>query len=55
MNLSKTPVRPFMKDIFSSLVLAAKLVRSRKLSVDIGNEEKKGWDGSVDGVGREVP
>jgi hypothetical protein len=29
-----------------------KLERSRKLSVEIGREEKKGCDGSVTGVGR---
>jgi hypothetical protein len=41
-----------MKDTFSSRDLVEKLARSRKLRVDIGREEKKGCDGSVDGVGR---
>ena len=39
-NLSNTPIRPFMKDIFSSRDLAAKFDRSRKLRVEIGSEEK---------------
>lgn len=51
-NLLKTLVRPFMKDIFSSRVFAVKFDRSKKLSVEIGSEEKKGWDGRVAGVGR---
>lgn len=50
-NLSKTPVRPFMNDIFSSLVFDVKLERSRKLRVEIGSDEKNGCDGSVEGVG----
>lgn len=50
-NLSKTPVRPFINDIFSSRVFAVKFDRSKKFSVEIGSEEKKGWDGRVDGVG----
>lgn len=47
----RTLVNPFMKDIFSSLDLAAKLDRSKKLRVDIGKDEKKGYDGSEAGVG----
>jgi hypothetical protein len=43
-----------MKEIFSSLVFAVKLLRSKKLSVEIGSEEKKGREGSADGVGRDV-
>jgi len=39
-----------MKDIFSSLDFAAKLDRSKKLRVEIGNDEKKGCDGSEAGV-----
>lgn len=54
-NRFRTPVKPFMNEIFSSLVFAVKLERSRKLSVDIGREEKKGCEGSVDGVGRSSP
>jgi hypothetical protein len=41
-----------MNEIFSSLDFVLKLERSKKLSVDIGREEKKGCDGSVTGVGR---
>jgi hypothetical protein len=41
-----------MNDIFSSLDFAAKLDRSRKLSVEIGNDEKNAWDGRELGVGR---
>ena len=41
-----------MNDIFSSLDFAAKLDRSKKLSVEIGNDEKNGWDGRELGVGR---
>jgi hypothetical protein len=41
-----------MNEIFSSRVFAVKFERSRKLRVDIGSEEKNGWEGSVDGVGR---
>ena len=41
-----------MNDIFSSLDFAAKLDRSKKLSVEIGNEEKNAWDGRELGVGR---
>ena len=51
-NLFRTLVRPFINAIFSSRDFVLKTVRSRKLSVDIGREEKKGWDGSVTGVGR---
>lgn len=39
-NLPRTPMSPFMNDIFSSRVFAAKFDRSRKLSVEMGNEEK---------------
>lgn len=53
-NLSKTPVSPFMKEIFSSRVFAVKLERSRKFKVEMGSEEKKGCDGRVSGVGREL-
>jgi hypothetical protein len=41
-----------MNDIFSSLDFAAKLDRSKKLSVEIGNDEKNEWDGRELGVGR---
>jgi hypothetical protein len=34
-----------MNDIFSSLDFAAKLDRSKKLSVEIGNDEKNGGTG----------
>lgn len=51
-NLSNTPVRPFMNDIFSSLVFEVKLERSRKFSVEIGSDEKKELVGSDVGVGR---
>ena len=54
-NLSKTVVKPFMNETFSSRVFAVKFERSRKFSVDIGRDEKKGCDGSVDGVGRLFP
>lgn len=40
-NLSKTLVNPFMKEIFSSRVFEVKLERSKKLSVDMGRDEKK--------------
>ena len=39
---SRTLVSPFINDIFSSLDFAAKLDRSKKLSVEIGKDEKKG-------------
>jgi hypothetical protein len=39
---SRTLVSPFINDIFSSLDFAAKLDRSKKLSVEIGNDEKNG-------------
>lgn len=51
-NRSSTLVRPFIKEIFSSRDFAAKFDRSRKLSVDIGSDEKNACDGSVDGDGR---
>jgi hypothetical protein len=38
----RTLVSPFMNAIFSSCGLAAKVDRSRKLRVEIGNDEKKG-------------
>ena len=53
-NLLKTPANPFIKDIFSSLVLDVKFERSRKLRVEMGREEKNGWEGRVAGVGRAV-
>lgn len=40
-----------MNEIFSSLVFDVKFDRSKKLSVDIGKEEKKECEGSVVGVG----
>ena len=40
-----------MNDIFSSLVFAAKLDLSKKLRVEIGNEEKNECDGRELGVG----
>ena len=43
-----------MKEIFSSRVFAVKLERSRKFKVEMGSEEKKGCDGRVTGVGREL-
>jgi len=42
-----------MNEIFSSRVLAVKFDLSRKVKVEIGNEEKKGSEGSVSGVGLE--
>lgn len=41
-NRSRTLVRPFMKVIFSSRDFDAKFDRSRKLSVDMDRDEKKG-------------
>lgn len=52
-NLSRTPVSPFINEIFSSRVFAVKLERSRKFKVEMGREEKKECDGRVSGVGRE--
>jgi len=43
-----------MKEIFSPLVLAVKLLLSKKLSVETGREEKNECEGNVDGVGRDV-
>lgn len=40
-----------MKDIFSSLDFAAKLDLSKKLRVEIGNDEKNEWDGRELGDG----
>lgn len=40
-----------MNEIFSSLVFDVKFDRSKKLSVDIGKEEKNECDGRVAGVG----
>lgn len=40
-----------MNEIFSSRVLAVKLDRSKKLSVEMGSDEKKACVGSVAGVG----
>ena len=51
-NRPSTPVSPFMNEIFSSRVFAAKFERSRKLSVDMGSEEKNGCEGSEEGDGR---
>jgi hypothetical protein len=51
LNLSKTLVRPFMNETFSSRVFEAKFERSKKFRVDIDNEEKNACDGIVDGVG----
>lgn len=51
-NLSRTLVNPFMKEIFSSRDFAANVDRSKKLRVDIGNDEKNECDGSVAGDGR---
>lgn len=50
-NLLKTPIKPFINDIFSSRVFVAKLERSRKFNVDIGSEEKNGREVRADGVG----
>lgn len=50
-NLSRTLVRPFINEIFSSRVFAAKFERSRKLSVDTTNDEKNGCRGRSDGLG----
>lgn len=41
-----------MNEIFSSRVFAAKFERSRKLSVEMGSEEKNGWEGRAEGDGR---
>ncbi len=51
-NLSRTLVKPFMNEIFSSRVLAAKFDRSRKFSVETGRDEKKGCNGRSVGEGR---
>jgi hypothetical protein len=51
-NLLRTPAKPLRNDILSDLDFVLKLDRSRKLSVDIAREEKKGCDGRVTGVGR---
>jgi hypothetical protein len=50
-NLSKTLTSPFMNDIFSSLVFDVKFDLSKKLRVEMGKEEKNGWDGRFEGVG----
>lgn len=50
-NLSRTPVSPFMKDIFSSRDLAVKFDRSRKFRVEMGSDEKKECAGNVVGDG----
>lgn len=39
-----------MNEIFSSRLFAAKLDLSRKLRVDIGSDEKNGWEGSEEEV-----
>ena len=41
-----------MNEIFSSRDLAAKVDRSRKLSVEMGREEKNACEGRVVGEGR---
>ena len=41
-----------MNDIFSSRDFEAKFDRSRKLSVEIERDEKKGCEGKDDGPGR---
>jgi hypothetical protein len=46
---SSTFVSPFIKEIFSSLDFVAKFERSRKFSVDIGNDEKNACEGKVSG------
>jgi hypothetical protein len=51
-NLLSTLVRPFMKEIFSSLDLAAKFDLSKKFKVDMGSDEKNEWVGRVVGVRR---
>ena len=48
---SRTLVRPFMKEIFSSRVFEAKVDLSRKFKVEIDNDEKNGYVGNDDGVG----
>ena len=53
-NLSRTLVKPFMNEIFSSRLFAAKLDLSRKLRVDIGSDEKNECEGSEDEVSRFV-
>lgn len=53
-NRSNTLARPFMKAIFSSRGLEAKVDRSRKLRVEIESELKNGFVESVDGVGLEA-
>lgn len=53
LNLSIMFVSPFIKLTFSSLVFAAKLLRSRKFSVEITSEEKKAWEGRDSGEGLE--
>lgn len=52
-KLGNTPVSPFINAIFSSRVLEANVDRSRKLSVDIAKEEKKGYVGKLVGPGRD--
>ena len=53
-NRSNTLVRPFMKAIFSSRGLEAKVDRSRKLRVEIESELKNGLVERVDGLGLEA-
>jgi hypothetical protein len=53
-NLPKTVLRPFINETFSSRDFEVKLERSRKLSVETGNELKNGYDSKVVGVGREL-
>lgn len=49
---SKTFVKPFMNEIFSSLDFVENVARSKKLSVDIGREEKNECVGIEVGEGR---
>ena len=40
-----------MNENFSSRVFEANVERSKKFKVDIDNDEKKAYDGKVEGVG----
>lgn len=53
-NRSRTPLRPFIKAIFSSRGFDANVERSRKLSVEIANDENTEADDRVAGEGRGV-
>ena len=50
-NLSRTLVKPFMKEIFSSRVFEANVDRSKKFNVDIESDEKNGCVGRDVGAG----